>query len=81
MLDSFPFRPAASKRHRAYHEGGFRYANDGTCFLRRLLAWYATPFRHADHALTQLSNMLPNVVRSRDGLLTPDEIEMWLRFK
>jgi hypothetical protein len=22
MLDSFPFRPAASKRRRAYHEGG-----------------------------------------------------------
>jgi hypothetical protein len=22
ILDSFPFRPAASKRRRAYHEGG-----------------------------------------------------------
>jgi len=30
ILASFPFRPAASKRHRAYHEGGVDYFTTGS---------------------------------------------------
>jgi hypothetical protein len=36
MLASSPFRPAASKRHRAYHVGGFFQRGDGS----GLSAWY-----------------------------------------
>jgi hypothetical protein len=35
MLASFPFRPAASKRLRAYHEGGVYQT--ATAFFRRPL--------------------------------------------